>query len=74
MFRVVVVQSGRGDIALESEGGGEDGVEKRRNLRAVSTCSSFTDWNFDRVPSEHDQLRRAIKHIGLARVIHGEDE
>ncbi len=62
-FSCVVVQAGRGD------GLGED-RERRRNLRAVKTAESFTAWNYDRVPSGQDQLRKALDYLKLAEVLH----
>ncbi len=41
-------------------------------VRAVSKAESMVAWNYDQVPSEQDQLRKALGYVQLAKVLHGQ--
>ena len=46
-----------------------------KSMRGVCRTKELTVWNYDKVPSEVDQLRQAIKWTEYAEVMHGlEDE
>ena len=60
----VVVQMGR--TAKE-----EDDVKV---ARVVKRTEGFTCWNYDRVPSDQDQLRQAMQWMKMATLMHCEEE
>lgn len=70
----VTAPEGHKFAVLHAGGRGQAGVGKSsaRTMRATSVADSFTAWNYDKVPSEQDRLRRALDYVDLAEVLHGE--
>ena len=63
---VVVLQAGKGRI--------EDGEGEERTMRATHRTDEITYWNYDKVPSSEDQLKKAMEWIELAKTLHCEDD
>ena len=55
------------------QAGKADGLDKERTLRAVKRADQVTYWNYDRVPSEEDGLKKALTWMDIAEALHGED-
>lgn len=64
-YEAVVLQAGRGDGLSEAE---------ERSLRAVAKTDRITHWNYDKVPDQHDGVKRALKWADYAEVMNGDSD
>eukprot|EP00088_Acartia_fossae_P055964 TRINITY_DN6509_c0_g1_i1.p1 TRINITY_DN6509_c0_g1~~TRINITY_DN6509_c0_g1_i1.p1 ORF type:complete len:147 (+),score=20.90 TRINITY_DN6509_c0_g1_i1:830-1270(+) len=45
---------------------------EKENIRGVKMFKEFTYWNYDRVPSENDNLAQALQWTKVAEALHGD--
>lgn len=48
-----------------------DSETEDRSLHVTGAFSQFTYWNFDKIPSDSDALKRALDWIDIAKVVSG---
>lgn len=63
----MVLQAGRGGQSLGSE-------RQDKSMRALHKVSEMTVWNYDKVPSEQDAVRKALDWVKLAEIMHDDTD
>ena len=74
VFKVVSLPSGYSAVVLQAGRGQGLGERQDQAMRGMKRVSEITVWNYDKIPSEHDQLRKAMQWVKLAEIMHDEDE
>lgn len=72
-----VVQVPKGSELLVLQAGQGDGLGGERNeakvLRVIKRTNQFSYWNYDRAPSNQDNLQQALQWTELAEVLHSDN-
>ena len=73
-FQVVSLPDGYQAVVLQAGRGQGLGERQDKTMRAVDKVDQITVWNYDKVPSEQDQFRKALEWVKLAEVLHEEED